>query len=240
MNMISRKDAFKTGMKDALPIGLGYLSVGFSLGIAAKHAGLTPFQGFLTSLLGNASAGEYVAFTLIAAHATYFEMAIGTLVTNARYLLMSASLAQRLKSDTSWIHRLAIAFDVTDELFGIGIVKIGSLGPFYMYGAYMIALPGWSIGTALGVIAGTLLPLRLVSALSVALYGMFIAIIIPPAKENKVVLGLVLTCFISSFLWQYIPMLNTLSSGTKTIVLTIIIAAVTAFVFPRKEDSYDQ
>ena len=113
--MYSRKEVFKKGMHDAIPIMLGYFAVGFSLGIAAKNAGLTPFQGFVTSFLGNASAGEYVAFSIIAAQGTYLEMAIGTLITNARYLLMSASLTQKIDENTSLFHRMLVAFDITDE-----------------------------------------------------------------------------------------------------------------------------
>lgn len=235
---MKQKNNFQAGFKDGIPIGLGYFAVAFSLGIAAKHAGLTPFQGFMASLLENASAGEYVAFTMIAANATYLEMAIGTLITNARYLLMSASLAQRLHPETSLFHRFAIAFGITDELFGIGIIQIQSKGPYYMYGAFLAALPAWALGTALGILAGTLLPVRIVSALSVALYGMFLAIIIPPAKNNKIIRMLVIIGFLSSFIWQYIPILNNFSSGTKTIVLTLIIATLAAFLFPRKEDPY--
>lgn len=237
--MITKNNAFKKGMKDAIPIALGYLAVGFSLGIPAKQAGLSPFQGFMTSLLGNASAGEYVVFSLIAANATYIELIIGTLVTNARYLLMSASLSQRLESSTSLKHRLMIAFDVTDELFGIGIAHIQSSGPYYMYGAYSLALPAWSIGTGLGVVAGQILPIRFVSALSVALYGMFLAIVIPPAKKDKTVRILVILSFIASFLWQFIPMLHTLSDGMKTIILTCVISLIAAIVCPRKDDIHD-
>lgn len=172
------------GIRDGIPIGLGYFAVSFSLGIAARKAGLSPFQGFLASLFNNASAGEYAAFTLIAANAGYLQVAIITLIANARYLLMSCALAQRFSPDTPFFHRFLIGYDVTDELFGITIARPGWLKPYYTYGAILVAAPAWSIGTALGIIAGNLLPLRAVSALSVALYGMFLAIIIPPgAKE---------------------------------------------------------
>ena len=140
--------------------------------------GFTPFQGFLVSLLNNASAGEYAAFAIIMANATYLEVAIITLIANARYLLMSCALAQRFAPGTPFWHRLLIGYDVTDELFGITIARPGSLNPYYTYGAILLAAPAWAIGTALGIIAGNLLPLRAVSALSVALYGMFLAIII--------------------------------------------------------------
>ena len=179
------------GMRDGFPIALGYFAVSFSLGIAARNAGLTPVQGFWASLLNNASAGESAAFTLIAANATYWEVAVITLIANARYLLMSCALAQRFSPETPFFHRLLIGYDVTDELFGITIARPGYLNPYYTYGAILLAAPAWAIGTALGIIAGNALPLRVVSALSVALYGMFLAIIIPPARKNRIVAALV-------------------------------------------------
>ena len=166
----SRK-VFCEGMRDGVPIALGYFAVSFSLGIAARNAGLTPIQGFVASLFNNASAGEYAAFSLIAAGATYVEVAIITLIANARYLLMSCALAQRFAPGTPFFHRLIIGYDVTDELFGITIARPGYLNPFYTYGAIALAAPAWAMGTALGIVAGNLLPLRAVSALSVALYG---------------------------------------------------------------------
>ena len=125
----SRK-VFCDGMRDGFPIALGYFAVSFSLGIAARHAGFTPLQGFLASLLNNASAGEYAAFTLVAAQATYLEVAIITLIANARYLLMSCALAQKFSPGTPFFHRLIIAYDVTDELFGITIARPGILNPY--------------------------------------------------------------------------------------------------------------
>lgn len=232
--MTKRRPAFLRGMKDGIPIGLGYLAVSFSLGIAAKNAGLTPFQGFLASLLCNASAGEYVGFTLIAAGATYLEIALATLVANARYLLMSCAMSQRMAPGMPPHHRLLMAVHVTDELFGIAIARPGYLNPYYSYGAVSVAAPCWAMGTALGVIAGNLLPLRLVSAFSVALYGMFLAVIIPPARQNRVILCLVLIGFAASFAAGFIPGLNTLAEGTRTIILTVVISAAAAILFPYK------
>ena len=148
--------AFCDGMRDGFPIALGYFAVAFSLGIAARHAGFTPMQGFWASLLNNASAGEYAAFTLIAAKATYWEVAVITLIANARYLLMSCALAQRFAPGTPFWHRLVIGYDVTDELFGITIARPGHLNPYYTYGAILLAAPGWAVGTALGIVAAWL------------------------------------------------------------------------------------
>ena len=219
---------FLNGMRDGVPIALGYFAVSFSLGIAARNAGLTPLQGFFASLLNNASAGEYAAFTLIAANATLFQVALITLIANARYLLMSCALAQRFAPGTPFFHRLIIAYDVTDELFGITISRPGCLNPFYTYGAILLAAPAWAFGTAFGI------PLRAVSALSVALYGMFLAIIIPPARKNKVVAVLIVISFALSFFGSYVPGISALSDGTRTILLTVLISAAAAILFPVK------
>ena len=231
----SKKNAFREGFRDGIPIGLGYFAVSFSLGILAKTAGFSPFQGFLVSLLNNASAGEYAVFTLVAAEASYVEVGIMTFVANARYLLMSTALSQKMHESTPVIHRLAVAFDVTDEIFAISVNRPGFINPYYNYGAFTIALPGWSIGTALGIIAGNLLPMRIVSAFSVALYGMFLACIIPAAKRSKVVAGTIIASFICSYFATVIPVIKDISSGTRIIILTVIIAAIVAFAFPHEE-----
>jgi len=221
---------FREGLRDGTPIALGYLAVSFSLGIAAKRAGLTAFQGFLASLLNNASAGEYAGFTVIAADAAYWETALITLIANARYLLMSCALSQRFSPEMPLIHRILIGCDVTDELFGITIARPGIPDPWYTYGAIVIAAPAWAGGTALGILAGNVLPLRLVSALSVALYGMFLAVIIPPARKSKIVAVLVAVSFAASF--AAVQLLPGLSSGMRTILLTVLLSGAAALLFP--------
>ena len=230
-----RKSALRAGIHDGIPIGLGYFAVSFALGIAARGAGLNAFQSFLASLLCNASAGEYAAFTLIAADATYIELALMTLVANARYLLMSCALSQRAEG-VSLPHRMLIGFDVTDELFAVTIARPGKLEPFYFYGAMLMALPGWSVGTALGNIAGNLLPARLTSALGVALYGMFLAVIIPPAKKDKILAGLVVFCFAASYALARLPIVSAIPEGTRILILTVVIASAAALLFPRKDE----
>ena len=230
------KSALLKGFRDGIPIGLGYFAVAFSLGIAAKNAGLTPFQAFLTSALCHASAGEYAGFTVIAAAASFLEIATITLIANARYLLMSCAMSQRIDPNMPFFHRLIMSFFITDELFGIAIARPGYLNPWYTYGAVLFASPCWAIGTFLGALAGNLLPLRLVSAFSVALYGMFLAIFIPPARKDKVILGIVILCFICSGLAAYIPVTAAFSEGTRTIVLTILISAGAALLFPKKQE----
>ncbi len=234
---MKRLSPFVRGMRDGVPIGLGYLAVSFSLGIAVKNAGMTAWQGFVMSWLGMASAGEYAAIEVIRAGAPYWEMAIITLVTNARYLLMSFALSQRLDPKLGIGHRLLIGYSVTDELFGISIAQETPLVPRYCYGAYLVAIPCWATGTALGVVAGNLLPARIVSALSVALFGMFLAVIVPPAKKNRIVGLFVLLGFGASFAASRLPWISSLSSGTRTILLTVLLAAAAAALFPIREDA---
>lgn len=234
--MNSHNKVLREGFRDGIPIGLGYLAVSFSLGVAARNAGLSAFQGFLVSLLNNASAGEYAGFTVITANGAYFEIFLMTLIANARYLLMSCALSQKFSPDTPLIHRILVGYDVTDEIFGITIARPGMLDPFYSYGAILIAAPAWAGGTALGVIAGNLLPVRAVSALSVALFGMFLAVIIPPARKNRVIALFVLISFAASFAATYLPLISRLSDGTRTIILTVLISAVAAILFPVNEE----
>ena len=222
----------RQGMRDGMPICLGYFAVSFSLGIAARNAGISAFQGFLMSLLNNASAGEYALITTIAADAPYLEAVVITLVANARYLLMAAALSQRFKQDTPLVHRLLVSYDITDELFGIAIAREGYLEPYYSYGAFLVAIPGWAVGTAFGIIMGNLLPDMIVSALSVALYGMFLAIIIPPAKKDRIVGVLVALSFAASYAASRLPGVKALSEGSRTIILTVIIAGAAALLFP--------
>lgn len=235
--MESNQTCFRRGVRDGMPIALGYFAVAFTLGIAAKNAGFSAVQAMVESLTNNASAGEYAVFSLAAAGAGYWEVAVMTLVANARYLLMSCALSQKLAPETGLGHRMLVAFDVTDEIFGVSIAFPGRLNPFYTYGAMAVAIPGWALGTFLGVVVGNVLPLRLVSALSVGLYGMFLAIIVPPARESRVVLALVLLSFAASWAAASLPALAAVSSGVKTIVLTVAISLGAAVLFPVAEEA---
>ena len=228
---------FAQGVRDGIPIALGYFAVAFSLGIAARDAGLSPLEGMLASMLCNASAGEYALFTLIGAGASYWEVALVTLITNARYFLMSCALSQRISPKMPNIHRYLVGNFVTDEFFGITVARPGYLTPAYNYGAIAVASPCWAIGTALGILMGTILPTRVVSALGVALYGMFLAIIIPPAKKDLAVAICVLAGFSCSYAAGVIPAVAALSAGTRTILLTVGISALVALLFPVKEEA---
>lgn len=237
--MNRHKNGFVNGLRDGLPIALGYFAVAFSLGIVAKKAGLTPVQGFISSVLNHASAGEYAEFTVIMANASYLEMAFVILITNIRYLLMSCSLSQRFAQGASIFHRFWVGFGITDEIFGISIARAGSLDPYYTYGAMIISIPGWALGTALGITAGNILPVSAVSALSVALYGMFVAIIIPAAKNNKVIGGVVFASFVISFIVSEIPFFDRVSDSMKISLLTVLIAGIAAILFPIHDEDDD-
>ena len=233
---MDNKSCLLKGLRDGVPISLGYFAVAFSLGIAARSAGFTAFQALLMSLFNNASAGEFAAFTLVGAGAGYLEVALMTLVTNARYLLMSCALSQKLPADTPLLPRLLIGFDVTDEIFGVSIAYPGRLNPVYTYGVILAALPGWALGTFFGVLMGNALPVRLVSALSVALYGMFIAVIVPPARQNLVLAVLIVASMALSWLFSAVDLFQFMSSGAQVIVLTVAISAFAAWRFPIREE----
>lgn len=231
--------ALGEGMRDGVPIALGYFAVAFSLGIAGRNAGLTAGQGFIISILNHASAGEYAGITAIAAMAPYWELALTIFITNARYLLMSCALSQKFAPETSLWHRIGVGFGITDEIFGITMARPGAVEPGYPYGAMLVSIPSWAMGTALGITAGNILPLRVVSALGVALYGMFLAIIIPPARRDRVVGALVGLSFLCSLALGAAAgtfRLEWLTGGTQVILLTLLLAGGAAILFPVGEE----
>lgn len=232
------KSWFLRGMRDGLPIGLGYMAVAFTLGIAARNAGLTAFQATLASLLNNASAGEYAGFKVIEENAGYLAMVAMIIVANARYLLMSCALAQKISPSTGLLHRLLVGFEVTDEIFGISIAVPGMINPWYTYGAMAMAIPGWAFGTCMGVLMGNALPVSVVSALSVGLFGMFIAIIIPPMRTSRVLAGLVPLSMAASFALSKMEPFASMTSGVRVIILTVALSAGAAILFPVKEDDH--
>lgn len=234
---MTNKEAFKKGFKAGIPIGLGYFAVAFSLGIAAKAVGLNAVQGFIASALNIASAGEYALFTLIGAGATILELIAVTLVANGRYILMSCALGQKLSPKLPLGHRFGVGFFITDEIFSLCVSQDGYLNPFVSYGAASFSVPMWALGTSLGIIAGNILPIRVVSALSVALFGMFIASFVPPAKKNRVLLVAIPICFAISYVASILPGIGKLSEGSRSVLLTLVIASALAIFFPIKADA---
>ncbi|MBO5261519.1 MAG: AzlC family ABC transporter permease [Clostridia bacterium] len=236
--MSSRRTNFVKGIRDGFPIALGYFAVSFALGIKATEAGLYPWQAGLMSFLNVTSAGEAAAIALLGVGTTYMEIAFTQLVINIRYLLMSCALSQRLTNKTGLLHRFLIGYGVTDEIFGISVSLDGEYSPYYTYGAIAVAVPGWTLGTLLGSIMGNLLPWRAVSALSVALYAMFIAIILPPAKKSKIIAGLVAVSMLASAVLTFICSkfsLEWFTEGFRIIALTIVISLIAAILFPVKD-----
>lgn len=240
-NMLSNY-TFVRGMRDGIPICLGYFAVSFALGIAGRGVGMNAVQAFVMSLTMVASAGQFAAITLIGAGAGIIEMITTTIVVNLRYLLMSCSLTQKLSPETKLLHRLALSYCMTDEIFGLSISVDGFLRPVYTYGITMISVSGWCLGTVLGVVAGNILPALVTNALGVAMYGMFLAIIIPPAKENHFLGALVAVSMAASGLFSILPYLKAISSGFRVIILTILIAGIAAVIHPIEEpgDNPDQ
>ena len=227
----------KRGVRDGIPIAMGYFAVAFSLGIIAKKAGLLPWEGALCSFFTRASAGEYGVYTLVAVNATYIEVIGMCIITNLRYILMSTALTQKFSPKTSLLRRILTACCVTDEIFGISIAYPGSLSTSYTYSAAIVSGIMWAAGCTCGIIAGSILPVNMISALSVALYGMFIAIITPPAHHDKTVRIAVAMSFLLSGTCSIIPFISTLSSGLRTILLTVVISALAAIISPREEDN---
>ncbi len=240
--MNERRLQYFTGIKDGIPIGLGYFAVSFTFGIMAANTGLSPWQAIVMSLTNLTSAGQFAGLGIIKAGASLGEMALAQLVINLRYSLMSCSLSQKFKEDTPFYHRFLIGYGVTDEVFGVSVCKSGKLDPRYCYGLMSAAVPGWTLGTAFGAVSGNLLPDRLLSALSVGLYGMFVAIIVPPARDNRTLALVVAVSMILSYLFSCLPGLRLISSGMRLILLTVVIAGAAAFLFPfpiEEEVSYE-
>ena len=197
---------------------------------------MSVFQGFLLSFLNNASSGEYGGITIIASDSGLLAMAVMMLVVNARYLLMSCALSQHLSPDTPLGWRMLLAYDLTDEIFGLAIAQPGYLDVWYYVGAMCAAMPGWSLGTVLGVLMGDLMPVWAVSGFSVMLFGMFLAIIIPVGKQNRIVLGCIAASFLCGWLASVLPLTRELSEGMRILILTIVISAIAALLFPHSEE----
>ncbi len=227
---------FSRGLRDGVPVGLGYFAVALTIGITAKRAGFTALQAMIASMTNLTSAGQFAAFSIIAVGGSYWEVAVMTLVANARYMLMSCSVSQKLDPNTRFFHRFFVAQGITDELFGLAIAVPGRLNPRYSYGFTLIATVGWSLGTFFGVLMGEFLPARIVSALSVGLFGMFLAVIIPKARDSRIVAALVAVSFLLSYLASRMELLSGISSGVKTIVLTVVISLAAALLFPVKDN----
>lgn len=227
-----RKEEYLSGIKDGIPICLGYFSVSLAFGVYAVLSGMPAWAAVVISLTNLTSAGQFAGTNLMLAYGNMIEMAMTMLIINARYFLMSLSVSQKVERQMKLKHRLAISYGITDEIFAVSMQRKGELTTPYMAGLITTPVLGWTFGTLTGAIATSLMPRMLASALGIALYGMFIAIIIPPAREHKNVLFAVVLAIIMSVVFPYIPLLKSLSSGWSIIVITIVVSAVAAWLFP--------
>ena len=232
----SRGAWFLKGLRDGVPICLGYFAVSFALGITARNIGMTAAQAGVMSLGMVASAGEFAAIVLISAGAGFIEMVTTCIIVNLRYFLMSCALSQKLSPDLPIIHRFFLAQCITDEIFALSVSVDGYLEPFYTYGITLISVAGWTAGTVLGVLSGNILPDWAVNSLSVCLYGMFLAIIIPPARKDRFIGGLVALSMAASGIFSVAPVLSSISSGFRVIILTLVIAGGAAFIHPIEDE----
>ena len=231
------KNEFLEGCQDAIPICLGYIAVSFAFGIEASKIGMTTFQAAITSLLNVTSAGQFSALDVIARNGSFIELAILQFIINLRYMLMSTALSQKLSSKVGTLQRLGISYGVTDEIFALSFFRKGSLDPLYSYGLIITSVFGWVLGTVLGAFSGQILPERLISCLGLAIYGMFIAIIIPDTRTNRTILSIVISAMALSSVFAYVPVLAShISSGFRIIIITVVVAAFAAYFSPVKEE----
>lgn len=229
-------NSFKKGLKDGLPICIGYFSVSFAFGIFAVENGLSVWQAVIISLANLTSAGQLAAVPIITGGGSLIELAVSQLVINSRYSLMSVSLAQKLSRKVKFIEKLLIAFGNTDEIFAVSVSNKGDVGKRYMFGLMLLPILGWTSGTCLGGIAGNILPATVTAALGVAIYGMFIAIVVPVAKKEKATALCVLFAIALSCAFKYIPLLSKVPSGFTVIICAVVASAIFAIVAPVKTE----
>lgn len=235
MNQAKSINSYFRGFKDGIPIGLGYLSVSFTFGMMAVSTGLPVGVAVLISMTNLTSAGQFAGIGLISAGAPLIEMALTQLVINLRYALMSLSLSQKADKSFNIPHRLLVSFGITDEIFAVASGQPSDIGTRYMYGLITVPYIGWALGTFIGAAASTILPQAVCSALGIAIYGMFIAIIIPPAKHSQPVLKIILLSVAISCFLRYTPILKQLSGGFVIIICALAASVVGAILFPVKD-----
>lgn len=229
------KSAFRKGILNGIPICLGYLSVSFAFGIFTVENGLSPAEAVMISMSCVTSAGQLAAVPIIAGYGSLWELAISQLVINMRYALMSISLSQKLDSKVTLPDRFAIAFVNTDEVFAVASGQQGRLSKWYLFGLELLPWLGWICGTALGALAGNILPAVVTDSLGVAIYGMFIAIVVPEAKKSRPVALCVLIAVVLSCLFRYMPALSSIPSGFTIILCAVAASAVMAAAAPIPE-----
>lgn len=230
------KLTFKQGLKDGLPIGLGYLSVSFAFGVWAVGLGVPIFIALLTSMTNLTSAGQFAGTEIIAVGGSIISLILGQLVINSRYFLMGISLTQKLDESFTFPERLLCGAFITDEIFAVAVTKNQAVNTKYFHGLTILPYVGWALGTLVGAIAGNILPVQIVSALNIAIYAMFIAIIVPPAMKNLgVFVSIIIATAISCILY-FVPVFSFLTSGLPYIITAILTADLVSFLFPVKDE----
>ncbi|MDD6483300.1 MAG: AzlC family ABC transporter permease [Clostridiales bacterium] len=227
---------YKHGLRDGIPIALGYFSVSFAFGIMAAEAGLEVWEAALVSLMNVTSAGQFAGVTVMAALGSYIEMALTQLVINLRYSLMAISLSQKADGKFRGIWRALLGFGITDEVFAAAAGKDGEVSRSYFAGIISLPIISWTAGTLCGAVLGNVMPEFITNALGVALYGMFIAIVIPKAKESRKILAAVIMSAVISLMVKYIPWFSGISSGFAIIICAVAASAVCALIFGGKEN----
>ncbi|HOJ79098.1 MAG TPA: AzlC family ABC transporter permease [Bacillota bacterium] len=235
MDTSTCKKDFAYGLKRGYPIALGYVPVAFTFGLMAVNGGISPLMAVFISLSNLTSAGQFAGTNLIIAGAGLFEIAITTFVINIRYMLMSLSLSQKINPDIPLLQRLIFSFGITDETFSIASMEEGKLSASYMLGLILGPIIGWSLGTALGAFTSSALPEYISSAMGIALYAMFIAIIVPPAKKSRPVFLIIAIAVAINVLLKYIPSFSFISSGFRIIIATVLGAGIGAALWPIEE-----
>ena len=240
MNSVSRKEEFIDGVKKGIPIGIGYLAVSFTFGIWAVEGGMPIWMVVFISFSNLTSAGQFAGTRLILDAASFFEIGLSVFVINIRYMLMSLALTQKLKEGTRLGQKLIFGFGVTDEVFAVASTRERKVSAPYMYGLISTPIIGWTLGTFLGAVTGNLLPDRLADAMGIALYAMFIAIIIPPAKKSRAIFGAIIISIIITCILKYVPVFSFITDGFAMIIATVIASAVMAVVAPVKEEEVQE
>lgn len=229
---------FRKGLYHGIPIALGYLSVSFGFGIMSVRLGLGVLDTVIISLTNLTSAGQAAGVGIIAAGGGLIEMIMTQFVINLRYALMALSLSQKLDEKFNTPRRMIVAFGITDEIFAVSSVQKGKIQPIYMYGLILISAVGWTLGTFLGAAAGSILPQMITDAMGLVLYGMFLAIIIPPARESKSVLFVVAVAAVISILFYYV--FTFVSSGFAIIISAVVAALLGAWLFPIPDEEVEK
>ncbi|MBQ8178473.1 MAG: AzlC family ABC transporter permease [Clostridia bacterium] len=234
------KLTYKQGLKDGIPIAAGYFAVSFAFGVSVVSQGLPWFVATVMSLTNLTSAGQFAGASVIIALGTVFEILLTQVVINARYFLMSITLSQRLDEKVTLLDRFLISYGITDEIFGVAVSKKEPVTKEYMYGLILLPVIFWTLGTLTGGLAGNFLPEIVLNSLSIALYAMFIAIVVPAGMGNKKVFVVVAIAIGLSCLFYFTPVLNTVSSGIAYIISALVASVIGAIFFPIKEESTTQ